>query len=109
MEHEKYSYVEALKWLAAKYNVLIEETELSPEVKIQHQVSDSLHIINSFAQKFFTHSLLETGPGIDIGLTYLKQRGFREEIIKKFQLGFSPEEKVLLPRPLLSTSSTRNI
>lgn len=93
MEHEKYSYVEALRWLAAKYNVLIEETELSPEVKIQHQVADSLHIINSFAQKFFTHSLLETGHGSDVGLTYLKQRGFRDEIIKKFQLGFSPEEK----------------
>jgi len=93
MEHEKYSYVEALRLLAAKYNVLIEETELSPEVKIQQQVADSLHIINSFAQKFFAHGLLETGQGIDIGLTYLKQRGFREEIIKKFQLGFSPEEK----------------
>src|SRR3982750_3898626 len=53
MEHEKYSYVEALRWLAAKYNVIIEETDLSPELKIQHQVSDSLFIINSFAQKFF--------------------------------------------------------
>src|SRR2546430_5668541 len=53
MEHEKYSYVEALRWLAAKYNVEIEETETSPEVKQQQQVADSLYIINSFAQKFF--------------------------------------------------------
>src|SRR5438477_5076650 len=60
MEHEKYSYVEALRWLAARYNVTIEETELSPELKIQHQVSDSLYVINSFAQKFFSQSLLET-------------------------------------------------
>jgi DNA primase len=93
MEHEKYSYVEALRWLAEKYNVTIEETEVSPELKLQHQVSDSLFIINSFAQKFFTQTLLETEHGIDIGLSYLKQRGFREDIIKKFQLGFSPEEK----------------
>lgn len=93
MEHEKYSYVEALRWLAAKYNVTIEETELSPELKIQHQVSDSLYIINSFAQKFFSQVLFETEQGINIGLAYLKQRGFREEIIKKFQLGFSPEER----------------
>src|SRR3989337_4298837 len=60
MEHEKYSYVESLRWLAAKYNVTIEETEVSPELKLQHQVSDSLFIINSFAQKFFTQTLLET-------------------------------------------------
>src|SRR5437870_13769366 len=54
MEHEKFSYVEALRWLAAKYNVEVEETEVSPEAKQQQQVSDSLYIINSFAQKFFT-------------------------------------------------------
>src|SRR6187399_1301950 len=57
MEHEKYTYVEALRWLAAKYNVTIEETNVSPEVKIQHQVSDSLFIINSFAQKYFSKTL----------------------------------------------------
>src|SRR5690349_6073226 len=57
MEHEKYSYVEALKWLAAKYNVQIEETNVSPEQKIQHQVADSLYVINSFAQNFFSESL----------------------------------------------------
>src|SRR6201999_1671570 len=54
MEHEKYSYAEALKWLAAKYNVEVEETEVSAEQKIQQQAADSLYIINNFAQKFFT-------------------------------------------------------
>jgi DNA primase len=93
MEHEKYSYVEALRWLAAKYNVEIEETEVSPEVKQQQQISDSLYIINSFAQKFFTDKLFNTDEGRDIGVTYLKQRGFREEIIQRFQLGFNPEAK----------------
>lgn len=91
MEHEKYSYVEALRWLAAKYNVPIEETEVSPEVKQIQQVAESLHIINSFAQNYFTHELLQTRDGQDIALSYLKQRGFRENIIDKFQLGFNPE------------------
>ncbi|MBA2561545.1 MAG: DNA primase [Chitinophagaceae bacterium] len=93
MEHEKYSYVEALRWLAAKYNVEIEEKEATPEIKLHQQVSDSLYIINSFAQKFFTDVLFNTEEGRDIGLSYLKQRGFREDIIQKFQLGFNPEAK----------------
>ncbi|MDX2046952.1 MAG: DNA primase [Chitinophagaceae bacterium] len=93
MEHEKYSYVEALRWLAQKYNVEIEETETSPEFKIQQQTADSLYIINSFAQKYFSDVLFNTEEGKDIGLSYLKERGFREEIIKKFQLGFNPEAR----------------
>lgn len=93
MEAEKYSYVEALRWLAAKYNVEIEETETSPEFKQQQQVADSLYIINSFAQKFFSDYLFNSEEGRDIGLSYLKERGFREEIIKKFQLGFNPEAR----------------
>ena len=93
MEQEKYSYVEALRWLAAKYNVEIEETETSPEFKRQQQVSDSLYIINNFAQKFFSNALLNTDEGQDIALTYLKERGFREDIIKKFQIGFNPEAR----------------
>lgn len=98
MEHEKISYVEALRWLAAKYNVQVEETEVSAEVKAAQQVADSLYIINSFAQKFFSHALLETEHGGDIGLSYLQQRGFNEDIIKKFQLGFSPEDKTAFAR-----------
>lgn len=91
MEAEKYSYVEALRWLAAKYNVEIEETETSPEYKQQQQVADSLYIINHFAQKFFSEALMHSDEGQDIALSYLKQRGFREEIINKFQLGYNPE------------------
>jgi len=93
MEHEKYSYVEALRWLAAKYNVTIEETNVSPEAIIQHQVADSLFIINSFAQKYFSDILFDTDSGTDVGLSYLRQRGFRDEVIKKFQLGYCKEEK----------------
>jgi len=93
MEHEKYSYVEALRWLAQKYNVEIEETETTPEQKLQQLSADSLYIINGFAQKFFSDYLFNTEEGQDIGLSYLKERGFREEIIKKFQIGFNPEAR----------------
>lgn len=93
MDHEKYSYVEALRWLAQKYNVEIEETETTPEQKLQQLSADSLFIINGFAQKFFSDYLFNNEDGQDIGLSYLKQRGFKEEIIKKFQLGFNPEAR----------------
>lgn len=93
MEHEKYSYVEALRWLANKYNVEIEETETSPEIKQQQLLADSLYAINNFAQKYFADVLFNTDEGQDVGLSYLKQRGFREEIIKKFQLGFNPSAR----------------
>ncbi len=93
MEAEKYSYVEALRWLAAKYNVEIEETETSPEYKQQQQIADSLYIINTFAQKYFKESLLHTEEGQDIALSYLKERGFREDIINKFQLGYNSEAR----------------
>jgi DNA primase len=93
MEHEKYSYVDALKWLANRYGIEIEETFQNDEQRQQMQVADSLYIINAFAQQFFTKSLFETEEGQDVGLAYFKERGFREEIIKKFQLGYSPEQR----------------
>src|SRR5579859_1032135 len=93
MEHEKYSYAEALRWLAARYNVEVEEKELSPEARQQQQVAESLYIINSFAQKFFSDTLFNTEEGQDIGLSYLKERGFNPEIIRKFQLGYSPDQR----------------
>ena len=93
MEHEKYSYVEALKWLAAKYNVEVEEKETSPEYKQQQQVADSLYIINHFAQEFFSQTLFDSEEGNNIGLSYLKERGFREEIIQRFELGYNPEAR----------------
>jgi DNA primase len=102
MEHEKYSYVEALRWLAQKYNVEIEETESSPEQKLQQQVADSLYIINGFAQKFYSEVLLNTEEGRDVGLSYLKFRGFREDTIKKFQLGFSVESNSGFAKAALS-------
>ncbi len=93
MEHEKYSYVEALRWLATRYGIEIEETFASDEQRQQMQVADSLYIINQFAQQFFTRILFETEEGQDIGLSYFRERGFREETIRKFQLGYDPEQR----------------
>jgi len=91
MEHEKYSYVDSLRWLANRYGIEIEEKFATDEQRQQMQVADSLYIINNFAQQFFSKTLFETEEGRDIGLSYLKERGFREDIIKKFQLGYNPE------------------
>src|SRR6188474_731165 len=102
MEHEKYSYVDALKWLANKYNIEIEETFATDEQKQQQQSADSLYIINNFAQQFFTRMLFETEEGQDVGLSYLKERGFREDIIKKFQLGYSPEKRDAFAREAIA-------
>ena len=93
MEHEKYSYVEALKWLANKYGIEIEETFQTDEQKQTQLAADSLFIINAFAQQFFSSQLFETEEGQDVGLAYFKERGFREDIIEKFQLGYSPEQR----------------
>ncbi len=90
MEHEKFSYVEALKWLANRYNVEVEETAVSPEIKIQQQTADSLYILNAFAQKFFSDSLQNGEEGQTIGLSYLQERGFHAATIEKFQLGYNP-------------------
>ncbi len=90
MEHEKLPYADALKWLANRYNIEVEETAVSPEVALQQQAAESLYIINGFAQQFYATRLLETEEGAAIGLSYLKQRGFTDAIIKKFGLGYAP-------------------
>src|SRR5690242_8878315 len=109
MEHEKYSYVEALEWLAAKYNVEIEETETSPEFKQQQQTADSLYIINNFAQIFFSDTLFNSEEGNDIGLSYLKERGFREETIRKFDLGYNPEARDTLASAALEKQFNKDL
>ncbi|QEC69035.1 DNA primase [Panacibacter ginsenosidivorans] len=93
MEHEKFSYVEALRWLAARYNVEIEETQVSDEVKQQQQAAESLYILNSFAQKFFATQLFDTEEGQNIALSYLEERGFTNETLQKFQVGYNPQAR----------------
>lgn len=93
MEHEQLTFVEALRFLANKYGIEIEETVPSQEVIEERQYQDSLFIINQFAQEFYQTQLFESDRGKSIGLSYFKERGFREETIRKFGLGFAPEEK----------------
>lgn len=98
MEHEKISYTEAIRWLGKKYNVEIEETQTDPEYREQQQAADSLGIINIFARDFFANQLWETEMGKSVGLGYLTERGFSEDTIRLFQLGYAPNEKDSLTR-----------
>lgn len=93
MEHEKYSYPEALKWLAQRYGIEIEESFINDEQRQQLQTADNLYALNQFAQQFFTDQLHSTEEGQDVGLAYFREREFSELIIKKFQLGYSPEQR----------------
>ena len=109
MEHEKLSYVEALRWLAARYNIEIEETQVSEEQKLQFAVADSLYIINSFTAKFFAGQLFETLDGQSIAMSYLKERGFKEEIIKKFQIGYNPQTRDTLTKALIANQFNKEL
>ncbi len=93
MEHEKVSFPEALKILAKKYHIEIVEEILSEEQTVQKQERDSLLIVTEFAKNFFIHALHQTDEGKQIALSYYKERGFTEDIIKKFELGWSPSKK----------------
>ncbi len=91
MEHEHFSYPEAIKYLAKKYNIEVEETEQSDEQKEQANERESMYLVSEFASTFFQNTLHKTERGKAIGLTYFKERGFTEETIKKFGLGYSPD------------------
>jgi len=93
MEHESLSYPEALRYLAAKYSIEIVEKEITPEEKAQITEKESLYIVTNYAQKYFTDNLWNTDEGKSVGLSYFRERGFTDEIIKKFQLGFSFEDR----------------
>lgn len=101
MEHEKYSYVEALRWLAARYNIEIEETETSPAQKIAQQTADSLYAINHFAMDFFTKQYWDTEAGATIAQSYMQHRGFLRPIVEKFKIGYNPSDKDSLAKALL--------
>jgi len=92
MEHEHYSYPEALKFLAGKYNIEIEEEEQTPEQRQALSEQESLYNVTSFASKYFANTVFNTERGRAVALSYFKERGYREETIKKFELGYSPEE-----------------
>lgn len=98
MEHEQLSYYEALKWLAKKYNIEIKERELTKEEKQSQGLRESLFLVNQFAAEYFQDILYNNVDGQSIGMTYFRQRGFRDDIIKKFQLGYCTEQKDALAK-----------
>jgi len=91
MEHEHYSYPEAIKYLAKKYNIEIEETEQSDEEKQQLNERESMFLVSKFAKDYFHELMLTSQEGKAIGLSYFKERGFREDTIKKFELGYAKD------------------
>ena len=88
MEHEHYSYPEALRFLAQKYNIIIEEKELSPEEMVAQNERERMFNINAFAQQYFSETMKNDDEGIAVGMSYFRERGFRDTIINKFQLGY---------------------
>ena len=92
MEIEQCSYVEAIRQLAQRYHIQIEEREMTQEEKQRQDDRESMFVVNEFANKWFQSQLHETNEGTAVGMAYLRQRGIREDIIRKFQLGYSPEK-----------------
>ena len=97
-EHESLTYVEALRWLARKYNIELQEVERTPEQLAEMQLADSLYIVNDFGLEHFQHQLFETDEGKSVALSYFKKRGLREDTIRTFGLGYAPEERDLMIR-----------
>ena len=91
MEHEHFTYPEAIRYLAKKYNIEIEETERSDEEKAEANEKESMYLVSEFAKKYFQDILLNNEEGQAIGYSYFKERGFTGDTIKKFELGYSPE------------------
>ncbi|MFV8341652.1 DNA primase [Flavobacterium sp. XS2P39] len=91
MEHEHFTYPEAIRYLAKKYNIEIEETEQTDEEKANTDVRESMYLVSEFAKSYFHNTLLNSEEGKAIGYSYFKERGFTNETIKKFGLGYSPE------------------
>ena len=92
MDHEHFSYPEALKYLASKYNIFIEEEVRTPEQEEAANDRESMYIVSNIANEYFQDQLFNDNEGRAIGLSYFKERGFREDTLKKFQLGYSPEK-----------------
>ena len=89
MEHEHFTYPEAIKYLAKKYNIEVEETQKTSEQKLEDSERESMYLITEFAKEYFKNTLINSEEGKSIGMSYFKEREFSEDIIDKFQLGYS--------------------
>ena len=102
MEHEQMTYPEALRWLAKKYNIQIAERELSDEEKKEASARESMFIVNEWAMEYFKNVLHNDVDGIAVGMQYFRSRGFRDDIIQKFQLGFSLTQRDAMSKAALA-------
>lgn len=102
MEHEQMDYPEALRWLAAKYHIEIKERELSDEEKREQGERESMFIINDWAEKYFQHILHHDVDGLAVGMQYFRSRGFRDDIIEKFHLGYDLPDRHALAKAALA-------
>lgn len=102
MDHDQMTYPDALRYLAGKYNIEIEEKEQTPEQLQSQNERESLFVVCAHAQKYFTNNLFNTDEGRSVGLSYFKERGFRDDIIEKFQLGYALEERKAFTKDALS-------
>ncbi len=109
MQHEQMTYVEALRYLAKKYHIEIEERELTDEERMAQNERESMLVVNEFAMQFFEEQLANTTDGQEIGMAYFKERGFTQESIKKFHLGYSPEGRSALYDAAIKKGYNRQI
>ncbi|HMN90402.1 MAG TPA: CHC2 zinc finger domain-containing protein, partial [Saprospiraceae bacterium] len=93
MEHEQYTFPEAIRYIAQRYSIELEETVTSQEAIAEKQRADSLYIVNEYALQFYQEQLFETDRGRSVGLSYFKQRGFSEATIRKFGLGYASDQR----------------
>lgn len=98
MKHEQMNYVEALRWLANRYGIEIKETELTDEQRREKTEREAMFVVNNWAAEYYSDILYNDVDGRAVGLQYFRQRGFRDDIIKKFRLGFSPADKHAMPK-----------
>ena len=98
MKHEQMSYVEALRWLANRYGIEVKETELTDEQRKEKTEREAMFVVNNWAVEYYSDILYNDVDGRAVGLQYFRQRGFRDDIIKKFRLGFSPADKYAMPK-----------
>ena len=101
MEHEQMTYPEALQWLARKYHIEIKERELSDDEKREQSERESMFIVNEWAASYFQHLMHDTADGVAIGMQYFRSRGFRDDIVSKFQLGFDSTDRRALAQEAL--------
>ena len=98
MKHEQMNYVEALRWLANRYGIEVKETELTDEQRKEKTEREAMFVVNNWAAEYYSDILYNDVDGRAVGLQYFRQRGFRDDIIKKFRLGFSPADKYAMPK-----------